>query len=523
MSSATTAPPANAPAPPPPRAVDYSHRQILVIVSGLLLGMLLAALDQTIVSTALTRISEDLHRTDLYSWVVTSYLLTSTASTPLYGKISDLFGRKRIFQFAIVLFLVGSTLAGVSQNMFQLIAFRAVQGLGAGGLMSLPLSIIGDVIPPRDRGRYQGYFAAMFGAASVVGPLIGGFLVDGPGWRWVFYVNLPVGAIALVVINRVLKLDHIRRKASIDWLGAILLVTGVSGILIGASEVGNVGHVTTSAAIFFVGGALLAAIFILWEAHAADPILPLRLFRNDVFRITTSLGLIMGAVMYGAVLFLPQYLQTVRGVSPTMSGLHLTPILGGMLVASITAGRFLSRGAGYKKFVVFGASMLLAGTYLLTLLRVDTSFWALSGFIVILGVGMGLSSQTTVVATQNSVDRSDMGVATSSITFCRTLGGAIGAAVLGAILIARSRATQAHEIAVATKNAVAAHGNNAASTALGQSDGIKHAFVNGMTDAYLWTIPLAAVGLLVALFLREVDLRTSNRVDNRETAATSAV
>jgi EmrB/QacA subfamily drug resistance transporter len=471
----------------------YSHRQILVIMSGLVLGMLLAALDQTIVSTALTTISRDFHRPDLYSWVVTSYLLTSTATTPLYGKISDLYGRKRIFQFAIVVFLIGSALSGLSQSMYQLIAFRAVQGLGAGGLMSLALSIVGDVIPPKDRGRYQGYFGAVFGASSVLGPLIGGFLVDYASWRWVFYVNLPIGAVALVVINRVLKLDHVKRHAKIDFTGAALLVAGVSLLLVGISDIGDAGRVTGTALAFVIAGVVLAVSFVGWEFKAAEPILPMRLFRNDVFRVTTALSLITGAVMFGAIIFLPQFMQTVRGVSPTLSGLRLLPLLAGLLLTSIGSGQLISRGSGYKKYVVGGTALLVIGTVLLTRIHVTTSFWAISGIIFVVGFGLGLFMQTTILATQNSVDASDMGVATSAVTFFRTLGGAIGASVLGAVLIAQEKATVAGQ--------VAKHG---------PKEGALYAFTAGMDRAYLWAIPAAVIAFVIALFLREVKLRTSN-------------
>ena len=493
MSTETT----TAPRPTPPAdTVTYTHRQILVIMSGLALGLLLSALDQTIVSTALTRISQDFHRPDLYSWVVTSYLLTSTATTPLYGKMSDLYGRKRIFQFAIVVFLAGSALSGASQSMYQLIAFRAVQGLGAGGLISLAMAIIGDVIPPRDRGKYQGYFGAVFAAASILGPLLGGFLVEGPGWRWVFYVNLPLGAIALVVINRVLKMDRIRRTASIDWSGATLLVTGVSLVLVAVSQIGNAGHITQLSSILLAIGLALTLAFFAWETRATEPILPLRLFQNPVFRVTTALSLITGAVMFGAILFLPQYMQTVRGVSPTESGLHLLPLLGGLLLTSVITGRIISGGSGYKKFVVGGTAVLVLGTTLLAQIHVDTSYWVVALILLVVGIGLGSFMQTTVLATQNSVDRSDMGVATSAVAFFRTLGGAIGASVLGAVLIAQSKATQAGEVAK-----------------LGKTRGLQHAFVNGMDRAYLWAIPFAVIAFVIALFLREVTLRTTNAPD----------
>ena len=481
---------------PKPRADaspgGYTHRQILVIMSGLILGMLLAALDQTIVSTALTRISEDLHRQDLYSWVVTSYLLTSTASTPLYGKISDLYGRKRIFQFAIVLFLIGSALSGLSQSMYQLIAFRAVQGLGAGGLMSIALAIVGDVIPPRERGRYQGYFGAVFGASSVLGPLIGGLLVQ-IDWRLVFYVNLPLGALALVVVNRVLQVDHQRRKAKIDWLGATALVTGVSGVLIAVQNYGTQASMSTLSWIFGLGGLALLGGFVWWEGKAAEPILPLRLFRNDVFRVTTSLSLITGAVMFGAIIFLPQYMQLVRGVSPTMSGLQLLPLLGGLLLTSIGSGYLISHFGRYRGYVIAGTALLVLGTALLTQIHVTTNFWTLSGIIFVVGFSLGLFMQTTTLATQNSVELSDMGVATSAVSFFRTLGGAIGTSVLGAVLLGHARAVAPDQ--------VAAHGPRL---------GALYAFTAGMDRAYLWAVPVAVLAFVVALFLREAPLRTSN-------------
>jgi EmrB/QacA subfamily drug resistance transporter len=479
-------------AAPAGAATQYSHRQIMVVMSGLMMGMLLAALDQTIVSTALTTISRDFHRPDLYSWVVTSYLLTSTVTTPLYGKISDLFGRKRIFQFAIVVFLIGSALSGLSQNMFQLIIFRGVQGLGAGGLMSLAFSIVGDVIPPRDRGRYQGYFGAIFGLSSVLGPLIGGFLVDQASWRWVFYVNLPIGAVALVVINRVLKLDHKARKAKIDFSGAILLVAGVGLILVGVQNAGEKARITGNSVVFCAIGLIMVVAFVWWERKATEPILPLRLFRNGVFRISSALGLITGAIMFGAIIFLPQYLQTVRGVSPTISGLRLLPLLAGLLLTSITSGQYISKTGHYKRCVIGGTAIMAVGIALLTQLTVSTSSWVIAGMIFVVGVGLGLFMQTLVLATQNSIDQSDMGVGTSAVTFFRTLGGAIGASALGAILIAQERSHLPGDVA-----------------RYGATLGAKHAFTHGMDQAYLWALPVAVISFALSFFLREYSLRNS--------------
>ncbi len=471
----------------------YTHRQILAVMSGLMLGMLLAALDQTIVATALTTISRDFHRPDLYSWVVTSYLLTSTVTTPLYGKISDLFGRKRIFQFAIVVFLLGSALSGLSGSMYQLIIFRAVQGLGAGGLMSLALSIVGDVIPPRDRGRYQGYFGGVFGASSVLGPLIGGFLVDQASWRWVFYVNLPIGILALVVINRVLRLDHQKRKVKIDLTGSMLMVSGVALLLVGAQTAGQDAAVTTGALVYGAVGLALIASFVWWEGtRATEPILPLRLFRNSVFAVSSVLSLITGAVMFGAIIFLPQYLQTVRGVSPTLSGLRLLPLLAGLLLTSITSGRLISKTGHYKVFVVAGTAITSFGIGLLTLVQVNTNSWVFSGMIFVVGIGLGLFMQTLVLAVQNGLARGDLGVGTSAITFFRTLGGAIGASVLGAILIEQERTSAARF--------VASHGPRL---------GPLYAFTHGMDKAYLWAVPVALVAFGLSFLLKEVALRRS--------------
>jgi EmrB/QacA subfamily drug resistance transporter len=486
----TTQHPAVAASPPVP---SYTHRQIMVIMSGLAVGLLLATLDQTIVTTALPRISEDFHRVDLYSWVITAYLLASTASTPLYGKISDQFGRKRIFQAAIVIFLVGSALSGLAHNMYQLIAFRGLQGLGAGGMMTLAFAIIGDVIAPRDRGRYQGYFGVIFAFSSIVGPLLGGFLVDQASWRWVFYINIPIGLAGLVLINRVLKMDQRGTRSKIDVAGSALIVGGVALFLVGVQVAGAAAHVTSTAWAFIGSGVMLLVAFCLWERRAAEPIIPLNLFKDRIFTVCNVIGFVAGSVMFGAVLFVPEYFQVVRGVSPTMSGLRMLPLLAGMLLTSISSGRAVSRLGRYKVFVVAGTAVLSGGLALMTTITVSTGPWVLAGMLFVVGLGMGLFMQVLVIIIQNSVAPSLMGVGTASVTFFRTLGGAVGAAVLGAILILNEKESLPgfeHQFGPGVQ---ANH----------------HAFVYGMDQAFKYAVPAAVLAFLLSFLLREVHLRSS--------------
>ncbi|AVT31267.1 MULTISPECIES: MDR family MFS transporter [unclassified Plantactinospora] len=414
-----------------------THRQILLLMSGLMTGMLLAALDQTIVGTALPTIVGELGGINHYSWVVTAYLLASTASTPLYGKMADILGRRPVFLFSIGAFLVGSLAAGFAQDMTQLIITRGVQGLGAGGLMTLAFTIISDVVSPRERGRYQGLFGAVFGVSSVAGPLVGGYFAE-HDWRWIFFLNVPLAVVAIIVCYHVMRLIPFqRRQHAIDWLGAGLLVAGVSSLLLALSWGGNEYPWGSGVIIgLFVAGGVLGVLFLVQEARVAEPILPLKLFRRSTFALANSAGFILGLVMFGSIIFIPLYLQIVKGASPTDSGLLMLPMMAGVIVTSVLSGRAMSRIGRYKWFPVAGAVVLVAGMLLFTQLQVDTPLWNAFIYMVIIGVGLGLCMQSLVLAVQNAVEMRDLGAGTSAATFFRSLGGSFGVAILGAVLSA---------------------------------------------------------------------------------------
>ena len=428
--------------------VALQGRQLWLVLGALMLGMLLAALDQTIVATALPTIVGELGGASNLSWIVTAYLLGSTASTPLWGKLGDMYGRKRFFQAAIVIFLVGSALSGLSQSMGELIAFRALQGIGGGGLMIGAQTIVGDVVAPADRGRYQGLFGALFGVTTVLGPLAGGLLVDNASWRWVFYINLPVGVVALLVTGAFLPAMQRRVSHVIDYLGAALVTAGTTCLVL-MTSLGGTTYAWGSPQIVTLGvaGVVLLALFVAVERRAEEPILPLRLFKNRVFGVSSALGFVVGFAMFGAITFLPVYLEIVKGVDPTVAGLRLLPLMVGLLLTSVGSGQLISRTGHYKIFPIVGTALMTIGLLLLSRLGPDTSWLDASLYMFVFGMGLGSVMQVTVIATQNAVDYKDLGAATSGVTYFRSLGGSFGTTVFGAIFSNRlarpSRSTSA--------------------------------------------------------------------------------
>ncbi len=495
-----------------------SHRQILVIYSGLLLGILLAALDQTIVSTALPTIVGDLGGLNRLSWVVTSYLLASTITQPIYGKLGDLYGRKRLFQIAIVIFLVGSALCGAAQNIDELIGFRALQGLGAGGLIVGALSIIGDIVPPRERGRYQGYLGGVFGVASVIGPLIGGFFVDNLSWRWVFYVNLPVGAVALVVIAAVLQGSTERRSHRIDYEGAVALALGAGLITLGLTWGGTQYPWGSWEVIACFGGGFAAvAAFVVVERFAAEPLIPLRLFRNGIFTTASTMSFLVGTAMFGALVYLPLFLQVVHGVTPTQSGLKLLPLIGGLIVASVLSGRLISKLGRYRAFPIAGAALISVGLWLLSRIGVSTSYLFMSVGMAVLGFGLGLVMPVLVLAVQNAVHPSDLGTATSASTFFRSIGGSFGVAIFGAIFanrlaywLPRDLPASAHLSTKAANTLLHASPAKLKKLPPPIHAGLVDAFASSLHTVFLFAVPFGIAAFLVSLLLREVPLRESS-------------
>jgi EmrB/QacA subfamily drug resistance transporter len=486
-------------APPEHARPNLSHRQIMLLMGGLMTGMLLAALDQTIVGTALPTIVGDLGGLDHYSWVVTAYLLASTASTPLYGKISDLYGRRPVLLFAISTFLVGSLLAGLSQDMTQLIATRALQGIGAGGLMTLAFTIVSDVVAPRERARYQGLFGAVFGISSVAGPLVGGYFAEND-WRWIFYINVPLGIFALYVCSRVLRLvPHVRRDHKIDYLGAALMVTGVSALLLALSWGGNEYSWSSPTILgLLAGGAVLAALFVVVEGRADEPILPLRLFKRATFSLANAATFILGFAMFGSIIYVPLYLQIVKGASPTSSGLLMLPMMAGVIVTSIVAGRVISKLGRYKWFPVAGTVIMGSGLLLFTTLQVDTPLWQAFIYMTVIGVGLGMAMQPLILAVQNALELRDMGAGTSAATFFRSLGGSVGVAALGALMNSRL----AEQMSGNGMSGVSINAPDQVRKLPPQVlDMVEHVFVNALHPVFFTAAIVALAGTLITVAL----------------------
>ena len=415
-----------------------THRMIMFVIVGLMAGMFLSALDQTVVGTAIRTIGDDLNGLSQQAWVTTAYLIVSTISTPIYGKLSDIFGRRPLFIFAIVVFVIGSVLASFSTSMLELAAFRAIQGLGAGGLMSMPLAIMGDILAPRERAKYQGYFLSVFGVSSLIGPLVGGLFAGAnqilwiPGWRWVFLINVPIGIVALIIVLRFLHIPkQPRHSVRIDWWGATTVIIALVPLLLVAEQGREWGWGSALAILCYVVGGIGIIAFVLAETLMKDDaLIPLKLFRSSTFSMATVIGVLVGFGMFGAMLTIPLYLQLVLGSTPTVSGLQMLPMILGLMIASIASGQLISRTGRYRMFPILGTLLMSVGFFWLTFLRYDGSYWYVAGGMLLIGLGLGQLMQTLTIASQNSVGLRDMGVATSASTFFRQIGGTLGTAVL---------------------------------------------------------------------------------------------
>ncbi len=527
-------------------AGPLTHRQILTILVGLLMAMFLAALDQTVVGTAIRTIADDLHGFSLQVWATTAFLITSTISTPLYGKLSDMYGRKFFILFAISIFIVGSMLCGLSRSMYELAIFRAIQGIGAGGLFSLALAILGDIVPPRERAKYQGYFLAVFGTSSVLGPVLGGFFAGSPailgipGWRWIFYINVPIAAAALILVTKNLNVPFERRPHRLDWPGAIALIVCLVPLLIVANE-GNIWGwgASKSLACYAIGLIGLVAFLVIERLYGDDALLPMRLFRGRTFSVAVSSSFFIGMAMFGGLLLLPLYLQVVRGSSPTLAGLELLPLVLGMMIGSIGSGQTISRTGRYRIFPIIGAALILVAMLLFAQLGADTKFGLTVTMMLLMGLGLGASMQPMVTAAQNAASPREIGVATSSVTFFRSMGGTIGAAVFLSILFSRlpGKISTAYAAAAKTpafQHVAAAHPDQVKilrlrratversndTSFLKQLDPVlahpfKVGFANSMSIVYYIAAGIMVITLLIVLMLPELELRKTSAMQRR--------